>query len=274
MESISRRRALAIAGGALLGATGVAATVGEATAATAWRRLVVVTANIGRDDLSQRETAIRDVRHAVDGADPLVGWQEIGEGDDDGREPAWINQYFGERYRNAFEYDPAAHRVPISVPREFNIADRRVTPVHGGKEGVSPNRVITEVVLTAADDPALSFVFANTHYVAGAWNGQEDPYEDWRDSMWAEHFRKHRDLVIAHWRAKGYPVIWTGDCNRDPMPLLLPNHEQRAFGAGIDQIAWIPGTNGTELRLNSTKVVPMHVDGHNARVAVMSVRRA
>ncbi|EST37793.1 hypothetical protein N566_11145 [Streptomycetaceae bacterium MP113-05] len=277
MESISRRRALALGGGAVLGAAGATTAAGEADAATDWTRLVVVTANIGRTNLGQRERAIRDVRHAVtiNGslAKPLVGWQEIGEGDDDGVEPRLINQHFGGEYRNILEYDEVAHRVPMSIPRAYNIIDRRVTRVHGGKAGVSPHRVITEAVLERADDPKLRFVFANTHYVAGAWNGKEDPYEGWRDDMWGRHFRTHRDDVLGHWRSRGFPVIWTGDVNRSPMPLLLPHHEKRAFGSGIDQIGWVTGSNGTQIRLRRTKIVPMHVDSHDARVAIMQVRR-
>lgn len=279
MESISRRRAVALSGGAVLGsAAGLAAAVGSADAATGWKRLVVVTANIGRKNMGQRERAIRDVRHAVtiDGrlTKPLVGWQEIGEGDgSDNMEPRWINTYFGSSYRNIFEYDGSAHRVPMSVPRSYNILDRRVTFCHGGKAGVSPHRVITEAVLERADDPKLRFVFANTHYVAGAWNGRTDPYEAWRDDMWRQHFRIHREQVLAHWRSRGFPVIWTGDVNRSPMPLLLPNYEKRAFARGIDQIGWVSGSNGTQIRLRWTKTVPMYVDGHDARVAVLQVRR-
>ncbi|GAA2129007.1 hypothetical protein [Streptomyces synnematoformans] len=277
MDGITRRRALGLGGAAVAGTAGALAAAGRADAADGWKRLVVVTANIGRKNPGQRERAIRDVRHAVtvDGrlTKPLVGWQEIGEGDGDNREPRWINQYFGTAYRNIFEYDDSAHRVPMSIPRAYDILDRRETFVHGGKAGVSPHRVITEAVLARADDPRLRFVFANTHYVAGAFNGKQDPYEAWRDDMWRRHFRKHRDGVLGYWRARGFPVIWTGDVNRNPMPLLLPNHEKRAFGRGIDQIGWVPGTNGTQVRLRWTKVVPMYVDGHDARVAVMQVRR-
>ncbi|QPP10220.1 hypothetical protein G4Z16_31595 [Streptomyces bathyalis] len=287
MESLSRRRALALGSGAALGTAGILAGAAGADAARAradgpesagnWQRLVVVTANVGRDHRDERERAIRDVRHAVsiDGelAAPLVGWQEIGEGDDDGKEAGFIRKHFGSSFHNLFVGDKVAGHVPISVPRTFNVVDRRVTFAHGGKADVSPHRVITEAVLELAADPQVRFVFANTHYVAGAWNGKNDPAEAWRIKMWRRHFRKHRDDVLKHWHDKGYPVIWTGDVNRSPMPLLVPKKENRAFPRGIDQIAWLPGTNGTELRLKRTASVPMHVDGHDARVAVMQIRR-
>jgi hypothetical protein len=278
MESISRRRALTLGGGAVLGAAGALTAAGSAGAATDWKRLVVVTANIGRNNLDQRERAIRDVRHATTaGTDlprPLVGWQEIGERDDDGLEPRWINEQFGDGYRNIYEYDKTASRVPMSIPRTYSILERRVTYVHGGRAGVTPHRVITQALLERVADPKLRFVFANTHYVAGAWNDKEETHEAWREEMWRLHFRKHRDDVLGHWRSQGFPVIWTGDVNRTPMPPLLPNCEQRAFSRGIDHIGWVPGTNGTQIRLRWTKSIPMHVDGHDARVAVMEVRRA
>ncbi|WP_247597549.1 hypothetical protein [Streptomyces sp. RKND-216] len=165
-------------------------------------------------------------------------------------------------------------RVPKSIPRDYDIVDRRVPRVHGGKAGVSPHRAVTEAVLARVDDPQTRFVFVNTHYVAGAWNGKDDPHEGWRDDMWGRHFRARRDDVIGHWRSRGFPVIWTGDVNRSPMPLLLPNHEKRAFSRGIDQIGWVPGTNGTKIRLQRTKTVPMHVDSQDARVAILQIRRA
>jgi len=277
VHPISRRRALVLGGGSVLGAAGAFAVARGADAADGWRHLVVVTANIGRKHPGERERAIRDVRHAVRFggrlAKPLVGWQEIGEGDHDSREPHWIGTYFGAGYRNLFLHDEAARLVPMSVPRDYTVLDRRVTRVHGGLAGVTPNRVITQALLQSADDPRLRFVFANTHYVAGAWNGRTDSHEAWRRRMWRRHFRMQRDDVLSYWHARGCPVIWTGDVNRSALPLFLPQHEKRAFRRGIDHIGWVPGGNGTELRLAGTRSVPMHVDDHDARVAVFQVRR-
>lgn len=276
MKPMSRRRALGLAGGAALtAATGALTAATPAGAATAWRNLGVITANIGRDNLSRRHAAIIAVRDALsmEGSQdrPLVGWQEIGEGDGDEKEKGWINEHFGPYYNNLHLND-GGHRVPISAPKAYTLLSQRVTPVHGGLEGVSPNRVISEALLSAADDPALTFAFLNTHFVAGAFNGQEDPHEAWRDRMWALHFDTLR-TTMEYWLSRGYPVIWTGDTNRDPMPKLFPLKETRPFGAGIDQIGWIPGTNGVQIQLRNKFTVPMNVDGHDARVAVLQLRR-
>lgn len=276
MKPISRRSALGLAGGAVLaGAAGALVTGERAGAATAWRNLGVITANIGRDNLGQRDAAIAAVRNALsmEGAEdrPLVGWQEIGEGDGDEKEKGYINDHFGPLYNNLHLND-GGHLVPISAPKAYTVLAQRVTPVHPGKEGVSPNRVITEVLLGAADDPSLKFAFLNTHFVAGAYNGQQDPYEAWRDRMWALHFDTLRS-TMDYWLSRGYPVIWTGDTNRDPMPKLYPQREARAFANGIDQIGWILSTNGVQIQLRNKFTVPMHVDGHDARVAVLQLRR-
>ncbi|KOX05601.1 MULTISPECIES: hypothetical protein [Micromonospora] len=277
MNPISRRQALGVAGGVVLAGTTGAFTFAEpAGAATAWRDLGVVTANIGRTNLGQRKAAITAVRNALrlTGPEdlPLVGWQEIGEGDGDTKEKGWINGQFGPRYRNV-HLDDGGHRVPISVPRVYDVLRADVTAVHEGKAHVSPNRVISEVLLAAHDDAALQFAFLNTHFVAGAHNGRTDPEEAWRRNRWARHFDVLHDR-IASWNARGYPVIWTGDTNRDPMPKLFPAKETRAFATGIDQIGWLQGTNGVQIQLRKRKVIPMNVDGHDARVAVLQLRRA
>ncbi|WP_027345433.1 hypothetical protein [Hamadaea tsunoensis] len=277
MGPISRRRALGLAGGAALaGATGALAATEPAGAATAWRNLGVITANIGRDNLGRRDAAIIAVRNALsmEGPQdrPLVGWQEIGEGDGDEKEKGYINDHFGPYYNNLHLND-GGQLVPISAPKAYNVLAQRVTSVHAGKAGVSPNRVITEVLLGAADDPALQFAFLNTHFVAGAYNGKEDPYEAWRDQMWGIHFDKMRD-TMSYWLDRGYPVIWTGDTNRDPMPKFFPAREARAFANGIDQIGWVLSTNGVQIQLRNKFTVAMNVDDHDARVAVLQLRRA
>ena len=281
MNPMSRRRALvlgggaALAGGIAIGASGLAGADTETRAS--WRKIGVVTANIGRKHPSKREAAIRAVRDGVsiDGkrVRPFVGWQEIREGDADAREPGWIDHYFGTAYTNVFNGKSPAHMVPLSVPKEFDVVDKRTTYCHGGLAHVSPARYITEALVAAKDDPKLRFVFANTHYVAGAFNGKTDGHEKWRDDAWHKHFVKHRDKVLKYWRDRGFPVIWTGDVNRQSMPLLMPKFEKRAFGKGIDQIGWVPGGNGVEIRLVSTHAIDMAVDDHNARVAVLKIRR-
>jgi hypothetical protein len=259
----TRRQALALGGGALA----AAATATPADAASAWIRLPVVTANIGRNNLAAREPAIRDVRSADPGNRPFVGWQEISEGDDG--EPAIISSYFGDAFHNAFLYDAEAHRVPISVPQPWNVIARLATKVHGQVGDISPPRFINEVVLQHNANPALVFTFINTHYIYGAYNG---PQEAYRREYWDMLKQQHRERVMAH-NALGRLVIWTADTNNPNYGNATgqPN-EQKAFPGDIDRINWLPGNGSVQLNLLSTKVIPMNVDGHNARAAIFRIR--
>jgi hypothetical protein len=282
-ERISRRQALVLGGGALAGA----ATLGSVAAArsasasepaeagtaaqagTDWMRLPIVTANIGRKHLGARDAAIRAVRNGDPGHRPLVGWQEISEGDSG--EPAMITRHFGPNYRNAFLRDPRAFRVPISVPRHWKILASKRTFVHGGIAHVTPERWINEVLLEHVNHPGLKFALINSHYIANAYNGDRRP--NLRDE-WQLHKKRHRERVMAH-HNNGHLVIWTADTNN-------PNYdratgqasEHKVFGNGIDRINWLPGDGRVRLDLVRTKVIPMSVDGHDARMAVFRIKLA
>lgn len=264
---ISRRKALALGGGVVMGAaagTGVAAAAGE------WVRLPVVTANIGRENLGQREAAIRDVRDADGDNRPVVGWQEISEGDTG--EPAMISRYFGSRYTNAFLNHDGAFRVPISVPRPWQVVDSRPTRVHDGVAGISPPRWVNEVVVAHESDSRLKFVLVNTHYIAHAFNGPQRP--DLRDE-WLALKAAHKDRVLAQHQNQGRLVIWTADTNRPDYDTATGwQAERKAFAGGIDRVGWLPGNGDVQLELLNTKEVPMNVDGHNARVAIFRIRLA
>jgi len=263
--TFTRRQALLLGGAAALGGALTLGGTGVASGATPWVRLPVVTANIGRDNLGAREAAIRDVRNA-DGTRPLVGWQEIREGDDG--EPAMITKHFGGAYQNAFLFHDTSFRVPISVPEPWNVIARNTSLAHGGIAGISPPRWLNELVLQHQSYPALTFAMLNTHYIFNAYNGDQNP--NLRDE-WDALKRLHRERVMAHYQT-GRTVIWTADTNRpDYDKATGQDAERRAFTTGIDRIDWLPG-NGVQVDLLNTKVVPMHVDGHDARVAIFNIR--
>ncbi|MGC4896099.1 hypothetical protein [Micromonospora sp. DT31] len=277
MNSISRRQALGLAGGvALAGAAGALTLPAAASAAGDWRRLPVITANIGRDvPRDVRTRAIRRVRHALDRR-PLVGWQEIGEGDGDKAERKAIASQFDEGYRNVHMFDEA-FRVPISVPTAYNVDRRKIVKVHGAfPEGpradwITPPRYISEVILSAKNDPELKFAFLNTHFIAKAFNGEVDSFEDDRLRLWREHFRTLRSRINRRLE-QGYPVIWTGDTNNPNME-KLHDDEERAFANGLDQIRWIEGSSGVEIERVTTSEIPLGIDIHEARVAILKLRR-
>lgn len=261
----SRRKAFALGGGVALA---TAAGVGTAAAASEWIRLPVITANIGRKNLGAREAAIRAVR-AGDATRPLVGWQEISEGDTG--EPAMIESQFGSAYQNVFLHHDGAYRVPISVPSPWEVVSSQPTRVHDGIEDLTPPRWINEVVVRHETYKELRFTLINTHYIAGAYNGANRP--DLRDE-WNLLHSVHKDRVLAH-HEQGRLVIWTADTNNPGYTTATGwDAERRAFPGDIDRIDWLPGNGTVQLELLNTNTVDMNVDGHDARVAIFRIRLA
>lgn len=274
-REFGRRAALKIGGVAVLGAAAAAAgatSAGAAPSASAWIDLTVITANIGRKNLGAREAAIRAVRGYSEnrpGYRPLVGWQEISEGDTG--EPAMIAQHFAGLYDNRFLRHDKAFRVPISIPKPWRVVDWKANFAHGGVEDVSPPRWLTEVVVRHESHPTLEFAMINTHYIAGAHNGSNNGA---LRPLWNKLKGVHKDRVLHHHNA-GRPVIWTADTNNPNYGTATGRDiERQAFTHDIDRIDWMPGNGTVALQLRDTRTVPMHVDGHNARVARFRVRVA
>lgn len=246
---IGRRKLLigvgALGFGAAATAAGVATadTIDTAGAAVRFR---VVSANIGRaNPASVAKKAIKKVRDkSAPNGYPIVGWQEIDE-DDKGDEHQMIKDVFGGRYQNLFMDRNDSNtgderyktREPMTIPKTWEVVSRQVHFTHGGLGGVSPSRYITQAHIRHKKYSKLSFVLLNTHYVAGAFNGESDQHEKWRKVHWHNHFKKHKQIV-ANLVKKGHTVIWTGDPNRRAgMPKVHPN--EKRFFKGIDKIGLI-----------------------------------
>jgi hypothetical protein len=281
-KKISRRAALGLAGGVAVGAAAAVGLgsaeaargkggPGPARAASEWVRLPVVTANIGRKHLDAREAAIAAVRQQSDGERPMVGWQEIGEGPNDTGEPSMINQHFGDSYTHMFLNDPQSPREPISVPRPWVVTGHTSVPVHGGISGITPPRLINEVVVQHETIAGLQFVIMNTHYIANAYVGDQRP--DLRQ-LWDLHKQIHSQRVLERHQNQKLPVIWTADTNRNDYGTATGwAQEGAAFGSGLDRVDWMT-SNNVEIQLLNTNVVPMSVDDHNAKVAILHIRLA
>jgi hypothetical protein len=293
-KKISRRAALGLAGGVAVGAATIGLSTADAArrgkgdgrgdgrgdgaggaqprAAGPWVRLAVVTANIGRKHLDQREAAITAVRQQSDGTPPMVGWQEIGEGANDTGEPSMIRQHFGDQYTHMFLNDPQSPREPISVPRPWTVVGHTNVFVHEGIADVTPPRWINEVVVQHETMPDLQFVIMNTHYIARAYVG---PQRDDLKPYWNHHHDVHAQRVLERHQNQHLPVIWTADTNRNDFGTATGwQAEGAAFGSGLDRIDWLT-TNKVDIELLNTNIVPMHVDDdHNAKVAIFRIRLA
>ncbi|NUT34691.1 MAG: hypothetical protein HOV79_16640 [Hamadaea sp.] len=261
---MTRRKALALGGGALAGAI---AGAGTASAATDWFRLPVITANVGRDNLGARDAAFDAVRNADGDNRPLVCFQEISEGDSG--EEEMIDHYFGPLYTKAFLRHETSFRVPICVGRPWIVVSSRTQRAHGGITGVTPPRWFNEVIVRHEDHPSIEFAVLNTHYIANAYNG--DQRTDLRDEWWLMR-DIHRARSRAHHDA-GRLVIWGADTNRPDFGTASDlSAEQKAFGTGIDRLHWLPGDGSVQITLNTTRTIDMNVDSHNARLAIFHVR--
>jgi hypothetical protein len=268
---ISRRQALMLGGGALAGAATLGSVVGarSASAASDWIRLPVITANIGRKNLSARQAAIQAVRNGDGDNRPFVGWQEISEGDSG--EEAMISQSFGSAYNNLFLNDPQSFRVPISVPAPWTVVNYNQVFVHGVIPEESPPRWINEVAVQHSSNAALKFVLINTHYMHDAYNGTNNPN---LRQYWDLHKKTHRERVM-NYHDRGTAVIWTADTNN-------PNYDQatgqagegKVFANGIDRIDWLPGDGTVQLQLLNSGIIPLSVDSHDAHVAIFRIRLA
>ncbi|OLF09675.1 hypothetical protein BLA60_17940 [Actinophytocola xinjiangensis] len=272
-NALSRRSALLLGGGVVLGTAGAVVSAGTASAASNWVGLTVITANVGRGNLAAREPAIRAVRgYSTEHPNyrPLVGWQEINEGDTG--EPAMIARHFAGAYTTTFLRHDRSYRVPISVPDPWRVVSSTTTRAHGGvADRKSPPRWLNEVVLRHANHPNLEFALLNTHYIANAYNGDR---LDRLKPYW--HLMKdlHRARVLHH-HNQGRLVIWTADTNKaNYVRATGRDAERRAFLAGVDRINWLPGNGTVRAELLETWTIDMRVDGHDARAARFRLRVA
>jgi hypothetical protein len=264
---ISRRKVLALGGGLAGGA--VAASASPASASTDWLRLPVVTANIGRTNPGAREAAIRDVRFCDAGRRPLVGWQEIQEGDGDSLERSYITKYFGDAYANPFLWNDSAHRVPALRPRALedrqpgqHLRPRR----HRGRDAAAPD----QRGRGAARQPPRPRVRADQHALHRQ-RPQRRPEP-----------RPARRVGPAQAEAQGPCAgpppggppghLDGGHEHPDYAKATGRNAERQVFFRGFDRINWMPGDGRVRLDLLGTDTVDMRVDGHDAHVAVFRIR--
>ena len=266
LQQISRRSLLILGGGAALGGLAGTAFARDKGERADGIRLAVITANIGRKHLDQRRPAIAKVRNAQER--PMVGWQEIGEGEGDTGEAGWIQEFFGTRYNNVY----LAGKVPVSVPDPWKVTFWEPRFASAGLAGWSPTRYITEVRIEHVTNADLKFTFLNTHYIANAWDGRTDSLQGERRARWNNHFGVHQNRIQAY-HQQGRAVIWTGDVNNHNMPALHVQ-EHAAFPNGIDKVNWIPGTDRVRIDLVRTEIIPMEVDGHEAKMAVFNLKLA
>lgn len=214
--------------------------------------VAVITANIGRNIGADKVRAdMQSIKR--NGPLALVGFQEIDEAD-----PANEHKILREVFGDSHELVNYASRVPVAVPKRWNVIRTETVRLSPGVSHVSPPRLATEVWVQTH---AGVIVFMNFHLIAGAWNKKVESTQAIRREYWWRAVDKLKKRIKRHVRA-GRTVIWMGDVNRMDM-VKLHRKERRLVTQGIDSISAIEGkVKVTEVR---TETINLHSD-HNARV--------
>ena len=214
----------------------------------------VMSLNVKSNPEMPQAKVVHDVRRAASKAD-IIGWQEIGP----------------ERYKHAirdlkskgFEtFMPKGLQTPISWRTgKFKMLDSGVKKMHDGLAGVSPHRQVAWVKLKNKETGEV-FIQMNTHLVSGAWNSKKQPTDPWRQKMWRKHISQMKDMV-QHFEKQGFPVVITGDFNRNQFPVL---GKQVRYDSGLHAnthgratLDYVMHTPDRHLRKVGT-----HVDNHFA----------
>ncbi|ATB49251.1 endonuclease/exonuclease/phosphatase family protein [Corallococcus macrosporus] len=161
----------------------------------------------------------------------VIGWQEVSTAE--GHNKLEALEYYAH-FRPGAERLAARNSIAISWRKnkyEKTGDGSRLT--HEGEAGVTPARFVNWVVLKNKQTGA-KLAFINTHYISGAWNGQNPD----RQARWHTHNSVVRE-VVRELRGRGLPVVLVGDFNRQ-LSQDIPgmNHLRTAgvSGVPIDQI--------------------------------------
>ena len=201
----------------------------------------LVTANIGRKQNVQQTRADFETIRRLKG---IVGFQEIDEEPDPAPEHDFLRAVLG----NGYSLKAMGTRVPIAVPKEYEVLYAKTVYGCDGVKKWSPPRFLTVVKVKKKEtlvDKALrrtqkAFIVINVHYPAGGYHGDR-PAAAKKElkNRWDELFVAHKHLIKTY-VDKGYTVFWTGDVNRTDMPKVHPR-EVQVVTIGIDSVSYIEG---------------------------------
>lgn len=185
----------------------------------------------------------------------VVGFQEIGE-DEDHRD---LRSVFGDRFSwsNTNSETPQTwpeytwrKARPDELPEGVTVEGKLL--LHHGKAKTSPNRYLVWVCLVRIDKNGgrtslAPQVFANTHWVSGAWSPRPTLNKGWRKEMWTQGWFRSQTQIRA-FNAKGLSVLFRGDLNRSAVQKFTETQAWVAR-AGIDWIAFCPAPRGNRFRV-------------------------
>lgn len=215
------------------------------------RTITAVTANLGRGaTVEQFEDNVDRILRKAPGKSVFIGWQEIDEADEP-REMPYLRKVLKDTHRLV----GTNTKVPIAVPRTFEIKDRFVEKVSDGVKGLQPDRYVVRALVHPKGSPKRLVNHTNTHF------GRNIP--ELADSRAEMH--EYVEKVIQRSRAG-----WlTADINAHNYR-ALGRPERKLVVAGLDIIRAYESEEVTFRQLDRG-TINLVGDGHNAHWTRMQV---
>ena len=212
--------------------------------------------------------------HRATSEGSIIAWQEIS--------PARYRQAIKDLPKEWASYMPHDKGgLPIEDPiswntKEWTKVDAGFKRTHTGKAKVSPNRYVTWVKLKNKET-GQTIVRMNTHTVSAGWSHKPGGVTDraWRQEKWHEHMAIMKQMV-AHFEKQGYPVIVSGDFNRNHDKVL--GNEVRydsglsAHTHGKSTLDYMMSSRNKELKKLGFRVDDHYASDHNALIGTYELK--
>lgn len=214
---------------------------------TVSRTVAIVTANFGRGvSVDEFRANVDRVAERVPGKHIFYGFQEIDEADGP-NELGYLREVFGDTHR----FIGTKTRVPILVPKTFDINRRIVKHASEGVPGLSPQRQIVQGIVHPVGEPDAKVMPTNTHF------GRNIPRLAVPRDAAEEVLRRRLSTPYAGWL--------TADLNSRNFPRLAPG-EKRFADKHLDYIRGYP-RQGVSMRRLNLGTINLTIDGHDAHWA-------
>lgn len=124
------------------------------------RTVTVVTANLGRGaTVDQFEGNVDRIMRKAPGKSVFIGWQEIDE-DDKPREMPYLKKVLRDTHRLV----GTNTKVPIAVPRTFEIKRPFIEKASDGVKRLQPDRYVVRALVHPKGSPKRLVNHTNTHF--------------------------------------------------------------------------------------------------------------
>jgi hypothetical protein len=215
------------------------------------RNVTVVTANLGRGaTVEQFEDNVDRILDKAPGKSVFIGWQEIDE-DDEPREMPYLRKVLKDTHRIV----GAKTKVPIAVPRTFEIKRSFIEKASDGVKRLQPDRYVVRALVHPEGKPNRLVNHTNVHF------GRDIPELQESRQEIHEHVNQDLEASRAGWL--------TADLNAHNYRMLA-RPEKRLVVAGLDVIRAYE-SDDVRFRQLDRGTIRLVGDGHNAHWTQMQV---